>query len=601
MNYHFSPFVQKALVCLFVSFLSMQLLWAQKSYTSVCSVHFVTDKYYLTADATQLLDSFIKQVNLSTDYLIEIEANTDADGSTQYNDNLSINRATSVRDYLLQKGIITTKARTKWNGELKPKFTNETDDGKAGNRRVDLKTTLYKFENIADVFASISENKNQLFAINASKQNKIKAVNGTEISIPADAFTFEDGTIAKGKIEFTVKEALQTDDILLTGLTTVSDGKLLQTGGMVYIEASINGKKLKIANDKNIEISMPAKKMVAGMELFYGEKTKSGSVNWKPTGQQPKGIELNVDKSALRKSRLKEVPITIPKLNYASQPMQPIKPAMPYKPYNPKEPKYISFKPNWWQKIIYSDEKKMEKELAMNNPKQAEFDKRIDNYDKAMLKYAAHLKKYNEVQLPKYSKDDDAYREELSNRAEAINKCFINYSKKIATKYINQRIDAYLKKPITNRTKLNLSNFKFNADYFNPYDFVYQVIGKQNIQPETMKSDIMMDAAFRLYDAYGNYFYPPNLVLRDGSIIYTNINSLVNQQILKIIDSSGLNNLMDDYNKKILEASAKAGALDNSQLNSYGYRKNKSRFKRATQAYLQRVYSGANERAIEKN
>jgi hypothetical protein len=251
--------------------------------------------------------------------------------------------------------------------------------------------------------------------------------------------------------------------------------------------------------------------------------------------------------------------------------MQTIKPAMPYKPYNPKEPKYISFKPNWWQKIIYSDEKKMEKELAMNNPKQAEFDKRIDNYDKAMLKYVANLKKYNEVELPKYSKDDDAYREELSNRAEAINKCFIDYSKKIATKYINQRIDAYLKKPITNRTKLNLSNFKFNADYFNPYDFVYQVIGKQNIQPESMKSDIMMDAAFRLYDAYGNYFYPPNLVLRDGSIIYTNINSLVNQQILKIIDSSGLNNLMDDYNKKILEASAKAGALDNSQLNSYVY------------------------------
>jgi hypothetical protein len=412
---------------------------------------------------------------------------------------------------------------------------------------------------------------NQKFNVNSTKENKIKAEHGTEITIPADAFVFEDGTVAKGKIDFTVKEALQTEDILLTGLTTVSNGKLLQTGGMVYIEASINGKKLKLAKDKNIKIAMPTKNVVDGMQLFYGQKTKSGNVNWTPTGQLPNTIELAVDKTALNKAKLKSAPLKFPRVAYKNDIYQPGKPIYPTKPAEPTEPRYITFKPNFFQRIFYTDEMKMKKELALNDPKKKHYEKRIETYEKAMVKYEKQMKRYNEVEMPEYNIRLQAYKDELNRRAIAINTALNGYAKILATKFINRRIDAYLKRPITNRTRLNLSNFVYNVDYFNPTEFVVNTVGLQNIKNDKIFRIEKRDKSFKLFDVNGDYFVPKKLILNDGSKIITDLNALVNQHILQIIDSSGLNDLVDDYNKKILEASAKAGALDNAELSSYVY------------------------------
>jgi hypothetical protein len=548
---------------------------AQKKYPTICKVYFATDKYDLNAVSIHQLDSFVQQVNAATDYLIYVEANTDADGSNSYNDILSNNRASTVINYLTKNGIKISKTKAKANGELKPQFSNETDEGKAGNRRVDINTTLYKYENVADLFESESKKNNQVFSINNKKQTTIKAANGTEISIPADAFVFEDGSIATGNIQFEVKEALSTTDILLSGLSTKSDGKLLQTGGMVHIEASINGKKLLLAKNKNVDIKLPTKNAVAGMELFYGEKTKSGTINWKPTGQQPKSVELNIDKTALRKSKPKIEKISIPKIEFATSIYEPSKPATPYKPTNPKEPGYISFHPNWWQKIIYSDETKMKKELAINDPKNKEFDSRVERYEAAMVKYNNQLLIYKNVTIPQYEINKEAYDNVLSTRASVINSSFNNYARKVALQFITHRINAFLKNPVTNRTKLNLTDYRFNLNTCNPYEITVKAIGEHNIVPESVVKSDDMNRSVVLYEAYGNYYYPKNILFKNGSIINININNLVSQQILRLVDSLGLNNLVDDYNKKILEASAKAGALDNTQLNSYVYTVNK--------------------------
>ncbi|MEO0902551.1 MAG: OmpA family protein [Bacteroidota bacterium] len=63
---------------------------------------------------------------------------TDSAGPEDYNMNLSKQRAQSVTNYLTGKGISAGRFTTKWYGESQPRATNETSEGKAKNRRVEL-------------------------------------------------------------------------------------------------------------------------------------------------------------------------------------------------------------------------------------------------------------------------------------------------------------------------------------------------------------------------------------------------------------------------------------------------------------------------------
>lgn len=69
-----------------------------------------------------------------TDLLIQ--GHTDSQGSDEYNQTLSENRAGSVADYLKTQGVSNTRIKTIGYGKTQPIATNETDAGRAENRRV---------------------------------------------------------------------------------------------------------------------------------------------------------------------------------------------------------------------------------------------------------------------------------------------------------------------------------------------------------------------------------------------------------------------------------------------------------------------------------
>jgi OOP family OmpA-OmpF porin len=70
---------------------------------------------------------------------IEIQAHTDSMGDTAYNQSLSEKRAESVRDYMVDKGIAADRMEAKGYGESQPIADNKTREGRAKNRRVELK------------------------------------------------------------------------------------------------------------------------------------------------------------------------------------------------------------------------------------------------------------------------------------------------------------------------------------------------------------------------------------------------------------------------------------------------------------------------------
>lgn len=67
---------------------------------------------------------------------IEIEGHTDDVGSDAANLTLSRNRAKSVMDYLVSKGVNAGRMKSNGFGETKPIADNKSDEGRALNRRV---------------------------------------------------------------------------------------------------------------------------------------------------------------------------------------------------------------------------------------------------------------------------------------------------------------------------------------------------------------------------------------------------------------------------------------------------------------------------------
>lgn len=104
-------------------------------------VLFEFGKSDLTAASKQSLDKIIVVFNKYPDTNVEIQGHTDSKGSNDYNMTLSVKRATTVVDYLKAKGITAERLTVKGFGEEVPKYDNETDEGRAQNRRVEFLIT----------------------------------------------------------------------------------------------------------------------------------------------------------------------------------------------------------------------------------------------------------------------------------------------------------------------------------------------------------------------------------------------------------------------------------------------------------------------------
>lgn len=122
----------------------------------------------------------------------------------------------------------------------------------------------------------------QAFVIDASKENTLTCKEGTKVTFPANALvSAKTGKYVLGKIKVFITEYYTKSDMLLAKLSTTSNGHLLESGGMLKIEAYANSEKLKLKDGLTATIQMPAKKkMKSDMQLFTGVQTQNG-INWK--------------------------------------------------------------------------------------------------------------------------------------------------------------------------------------------------------------------------------------------------------------------------------------------------------------------------------
>jgi outer membrane protein OmpA-like peptidoglycan-associated protein len=103
------------------------------------NVFFETNKWDLKPESLVELNRLVDLLSANPDKKIEIGGHTDNVGSDESNQTLSQNRAKSVVDYLVKKGIDATRLSSKGYGETTPVATNDTDEGRAKNRRTEFK------------------------------------------------------------------------------------------------------------------------------------------------------------------------------------------------------------------------------------------------------------------------------------------------------------------------------------------------------------------------------------------------------------------------------------------------------------------------------
>ena len=99
-------------------------------------VNFAFDKSELLPESYPVLDKAVTLLTNNPKVDVEVEGYCDYIGSNAYNKELSVNRAITVKNYLVSKGIADSRLSTVGYGEQNPVADNETEDGRAMNRRI---------------------------------------------------------------------------------------------------------------------------------------------------------------------------------------------------------------------------------------------------------------------------------------------------------------------------------------------------------------------------------------------------------------------------------------------------------------------------------
>lgn len=120
--------------------LDIYLMPIQPSQITVLSnLFYETDKSDLTTKSKTELDKLVAFMNDNPSVRIEIGGHTDNVGSMAYNLKLSSNRALAVKQYLIQNQIGAQRLESKGYASTKPLASNQTEEGKKQNRRIEIK------------------------------------------------------------------------------------------------------------------------------------------------------------------------------------------------------------------------------------------------------------------------------------------------------------------------------------------------------------------------------------------------------------------------------------------------------------------------------
>ena len=180
--------------------------------------------------------------------------------------------------YIVNLLIITTFALLSVSCNTKDNNSQITENSYPES---DFKTEIGKINSLLKKY----EEPSQTFKVSAGKPTQVKGKKGTIISVNPSNLTTENGQPLGKTIEVELKELTNQSDLLRTNAQTISNGKLLVSGGAYYINLTSEGKQLKLKDGKSLSVVFP-KLTNKEMDLFYAQRDSLGQLNWQKANQK---------------------------------------------------------------------------------------------------------------------------------------------------------------------------------------------------------------------------------------------------------------------------------------------------------------------------
>lgn len=291
---------QKILLILMV--LLESFAFAQTPGISTTTILFAKNSTSISLPYSRKLDSLLKTIGKEEE--LGITGYSDTDGDEWINTSVSKHRAIAVKNYLRSKGF-KNKIHLDFKGEGNPLNTNSDDQQKAANRRVEI---LHDWAKYNDVFNAFKK-EYDVYEINPFRDTLLRCAGGLTLNFPAGVFASK----SRELVTIKVQEFYTADEFVLAGLNTQGPGNsLLESGGMMNIEAWQSGKKLEIKSGQQVGVLFKNRQTNDGMQLFNAEVSTS-SMSWL---QAVSDTAVLTTKHTIRTKELMRVSYSVPDTAY---------------------------------------------------------------------------------------------------------------------------------------------------------------------------------------------------------------------------------------------------------------------------------------------
>lgn len=216
---------------------------------------------------------------------VHIYGFADSVGSDYSNQQLSASRTAYIQAFLDQKLAV---AADRWHLSYFGEDTGVATSMPWQQRAVLVRVWLHpqtqpepNWQSSATIFASLEElgPKWQSCTIDPTRDTTFICSNGTLVDIPANSFDVP--AYLKGyPVEVNIREYYTYSDLIMGGMTTVSNNQTLETSGSVNMQAAVNGTPVSLAPAAQIRVGFIANSTGDGFSLFFGETTEAGTINW---------------------------------------------------------------------------------------------------------------------------------------------------------------------------------------------------------------------------------------------------------------------------------------------------------------------------------
>ncbi|AWV99071.1 hypothetical protein [Arcticibacterium luteifluviistationis] len=141
--------------------------------------------------------------------------------------------------------------------------------------------------------------------VNIDNSMPFVSVNGTQVYVAVDKFVKKkDNSPVSFPVNIELIELFSPGDIILNGKPTVSNGKLLTTGGEIFIRITKDGDEVILKDDHYLRIKIPTKSPDNKMRLFTGEEDVEGNLNWE---EEPEWVYIACIEAPDRNCKEKEI------------------------------------------------------------------------------------------------------------------------------------------------------------------------------------------------------------------------------------------------------------------------------------------------------